>query len=392
MDQAGEQGELLALEAVQRAWARRGPLGVYPALRVPKSTQAGKNEIDLVVLTETHVLAIEVKHWAGRIQRESSGRWLQIGAEQKNHPDHLALIAAKAQDLCRYVQQQGVDLPSEHCLPWLLFTHPGASLGAELLELPGVLTLAQLEPRLRPLLSCAGPGWLRRAVGGLLGRGRSTPGAYQQRQAALDRLPTWDQLELRGGRRLKGDLRSLSLELAAGRPLQRAGFRELEVRAPESLLPMLLRGVQLRWRGPGEARGGKGRAKPGQSLRLMLAGQGRELVLPLEAVEKLRLGWQDESYYDPSPVAEQAQGRGPGAADPPHYRPGQRFEGQVVSVVEFGLFVRFDGPRQGLVPRRRLEAGGRGVTRYQPGQALDVSFVSARRRADGKLEVELDLA
>jgi Holliday junction resolvase-like predicted endonuclease len=291
MDEAGERGEALALAAIQ------SPSG----LRVPKSSQAGKHEIDLVVLTDTHLLAIEVKHWSGSIESDPTGRWIQAGAERKVHPDHLAVLNKKAEDLRLFLERQGQHLEAQSVVPWLLFSHPAAELGARLRAAPGLLTLAEVMPRLRRLLPQASSRWPARAWRALFGRTRSCSVGFQERKRALDRLPTWDWLDLRGGRRVKGDLRAFSLTLADGRVLQRRDLISLEVHAPQRLLTMVLRGVRVDWEGAAGARGGRGRVRPGQTLTLMLAGQGRELEVPLEAIERLRLGWQTEDYYASRP-------------------------------------------------------------------------------------------
>lgn len=374
-DGAGEEGERLALAALRRLLAGRGPAAFFPALRVPKSAEKGKHEIDLVVLCHSALLAIEVKHWSGEIRRDPSGGLSQPGAPAKRHADALALGALKAADLGRYLEQQGQALEAPRIVPLLLFTHPGARLDAQLAGAPGVAQFGNLAQRLAPHL----PRRLPLPIAALLRRRGLLAGRFAALRAVLERLPTWDRARLATGAELKGDFVRFRIELVRGAALERPRVRRLSFTTPRLRALRWLFGTRLSWRGPRGQSGGRGRAQDGQALELALAGRSRALRLPLEQLRSIELGWADQRYYDPPRRPLEA------------YRPGERFQGAVTGRTDFGVFVRFDAGRDGLLPARRLAAAGRRPGDFQPGQPLAVRFLSARRRSDGKEEVELEL-
>jgi hypothetical protein len=375
-DAAGDEGERLALAALRRLLSGRGSAAFFPALRCPKSDARGKHEIDLVVLCRTALLAIEVKHWSGEIRRDPDGRFAQVGAATKVHADPLALITAKAHDLGRYLEQQGWPIEARRLVPLLLFTHPGARLTPELEAEPAVARPETLTRRLAGHL----PRRLPPPLSALFARGGEFGRRFASYRDALARLPTWDRARLRSGAELKGDFEDFRIELAGGRTLERTRVLSATLHTPRSPLLCWLLGTRLSWRGrPGQG-GGRGRPRPGQGLDLALAGRSHTLRLPLEQLRSIELGWADQRYYDaPRRPLEQ-------------YQRGQHFEGPVTGCVEFGVFVRFDAGRDGLLPMRALAARGRRPLDFEPGQRLEVRFVSARTRPDGKEEVELDLA
>ena len=378
-DAAGDRGEAAALAAIE-LMAENAMASLYPALRVPKTDRDGKHEIDLVLASPLGLLAIEVKHWGGAIDIQRDGRWRQAGPEEKVHEDHLRLLRDKVAALAAYLGKQGAPVAANAIHPVVLFTNPSARLTGRLAELPEVKQLAALPAFAQPLLPPRPRGvlaWLRswfRAgeSEGLLG----TP--FPQVRAALDRLPTWDLIRLRGGRILKGDLRGFSVKVIQGKNLRRSTVHDLDIRASGSWIGAFLRGTRLSWRGAEGS--GRGRAAPSQQLTIKLAGQSREETVWLEHVEHVSLGWQDETYYDdPKPPLAS-------------YRVGTTYEGKVTGVTDFGVFVDFDGHRDGLVHMRRLEQRGRRLSSFQPGQRLVVKLVGTRVRDNGKEEVELDLA
>ena len=169
-----------------------------------------------------------------------------------------------------------------------------------------------------------------------------------------------------------------TLKVIQGKNLRRSTVHDLDIRASGSWIGAFLRGTRLSWRGAEGS--GRGRAAPSQQLTIKLAGQSREETVWLEHVEHVSLGWQDETYYDdPKPPLAS-------------YRVGTTYEGKVTGVTDFGVFVDFDGHRDGLVHMRRLEQRGRRLSSFQPGQRLVVKLVGTRVRDNGKEEVELDLA
>ena len=70
-DHAGNLGEQLALAQLQGIRKKlNGKARIFPSLRVPKASGSGKFEIDLLLVSEVGILAIEVKHWGGRLSRQ----------------------------------------------------------------------------------------------------------------------------------------------------------------------------------------------------------------------------------------------------------------------------------------------------------------------------------
>lgn len=73
---AGHMAEYGVATCLISSRAAFGDLRVWHSLRVPSGGQ-GRQEIDVVLLTEKGLYTLEIKNWSGRVTVLSTGEWLQ---------------------------------------------------------------------------------------------------------------------------------------------------------------------------------------------------------------------------------------------------------------------------------------------------------------------------
>lgn len=290
-DQAGSLGEQLAVTELDSVLKKlNGKAEIYQSIRVPKAQGSGKFEIDLLLVSEVGILAIEVKHWGGRLSRQK-GKWLQErGQEQKVLVDPVPLNAEKVASLRHWLKLKNMDIPAAAIHSLVLLTNVQANLDKSLKTCDEVVELKNLMAA--ALSKC----------------GQTKRFFWQQKPArvfhfetlisVLDELPTWDRIELHGGRVVFGDLEYISVPDVKASALQRKYIRKVRVLIWRKMLPGLFFKAKLRvtdWSGKRTVYP----LHPEAKLVFRPAGQNEKEEIAWMHVETLQLGWKDQSYYKP---------------------------------------------------------------------------------------------
>jgi len=381
-DVAGDEGELAALTFIQD-WvsSQARECRVYPSLRVPRPDAKGKFEIDLLLLGPNGLLGLEIKHWGGRVELGRPGRWHQVnrvGAEVE-HDDPVELLGKKMDAVRTYVQDVNkVTVAARAIHRRVVFTNPKVLLGPNLARHPDVVPLPTLASMLTPLLHPNPSGWWS-SFKRLLGIEQTLPHAIDDPSPvvrALDRLPTWDRITLYGGRILKGDLVKPEIQLVGSQALRRRDASLIQVSIPRSYLFGFFHSPTVSWTDATGVARCEYLLLP-QEIAIRLAGQSDVERVRSEHITEIALGWHDETYYDaPRPELGTYLGN--------------IYQGVVVGIKDFGIFVKLDDHRDGLVHISRLKRHGRSPTDYRTGQQVRVKVTETRVR-NGKDEISLEL-
>eukprot|EP00931_Biecheleriopsis_adriatica_P061256 TRINITY_DN36824_c0_g1_i1.p1 TRINITY_DN36824_c0_g1~~TRINITY_DN36824_c0_g1_i1.p1 ORF type:complete len:550 (-),score=94.37 TRINITY_DN36824_c0_g1_i1:164-1783(-) len=230
---AGDRGEEVTSALARDLIGKRGQRFIFQNVRVPEASRRGRKELDLVVLSPTGVLCIEVKAWAGHLKFDQD-QWTQ--GWRAAQPSPVQLVKAKAEVLREYLLRT-LEPELAHT-----FSVPEAVRGIVMLAKEADLELPAgdegKEIRADVVTSGDAPAflsklWAQRGgfeilVDALLPQGWRVPG-LRLRWAELEAarrvvgvLGTWDSVHLHGGRVLRGDLR---LQGPLGDWLHQAGGR-----------------------------------------------------------------------------------------------------------------------------------------------------------------------
>jgi hypothetical protein len=245
---------------------------IFGGKRVPRRVgdpQAGRYEIDLIVITPRRLHVIEVKNWSGRLTIEGDA-WVhdRFNGERKVFKDLTTYNHAKAQALSRYLASQGAAVPPERVTQTVVFTNPRLQMDRRIEEHRGIVTAQQLErylcqqrgaSRLAYAMSaliqaCAEADECRKLSDGLFDL--MSPLMVQRARDAIARLQTWDRMQLHGGRELIGDLLWLHLADTRTRAEVLSSGTVLELtwrRGWSGLLPLTGLGAFGRLQGAGVA-------------------------------------------------------------------------------------------------------------------------------------------
>ncbi|HET9241651.1 MAG TPA: nuclease-related domain-containing protein [Oligoflexus sp.] len=289
-DQAGSHGEQLAVSELDRVLKKlNGKAEIYQSLRVPKAQGSGKYEIDLLLVSEVGILAIEVKHWGGRLSRQK-GKWLQErGQEQKVLVDPVPLNAEKVASLRHWLKRRNIAVPAAAMHSLVLLTNAQMNLDKSLKACDEVVELNNLMAS--ALLKCGQAKryfWQKKPA-------RDFP--FEQLVSTLDELPTWDRLELHGGRVVFGDLEYMAVPDVKASALQRKYIRKARAMIWRRIVPGLFFKAKLHvtdWSGKRTMYP----LHPEAKLVFRPAGQNEKEEIAWLHVESLQLGWKDQSYYD----------------------------------------------------------------------------------------------
>ena len=229
-DRAGQRGEDLIAEKVSGD-------GVFRSIRVPELDSAGRykrrHEIDICVVANDGLCLIEVKNWAGELTAEEGGsKWRHVRRYERGtiiHDNVVDVLRHKAECLKEYLLRNGVSLPEDgreiiSCA--VVFAGSNLQIAPEIAELPEVVPVDKSEEFLAAfdsgstLMALAKrylPLWLTGAV--------LNPLDLVAVKRLVGVLPTFDFLEIEGGKRLVGDFKAL--EGLSGADLDRAKVCEV---------------------------------------------------------------------------------------------------------------------------------------------------------------------
>jgi hypothetical protein len=290
IEQAGAQGEKMVFDCANGVLPRLGCRGkIYQALRVPKSQTLGKFEIDVLIVSERGILSIEVKHWSGLLAAHS-GSWQQErGSDRRVLPDPVRLQHEKKEALVTWLHRQGIKVAKEHIQALVVLSHPAVRLHASLQKLREVITLDQLPAHMQQCLTAPRRFFWQKKI--------PVSFVYKELIEQLGRLPTWDRIELNGGRTYAGDIETLGVYDLKQRALSRKSLQSARLIIARNHWLGLLFHPRLRildW----QNKVSYWAIDPYSKLTMSLAGKNKKIELMLLNVRTLKLGWKDQSYYD----------------------------------------------------------------------------------------------
>ncbi len=184
-----------------------GPLKktqIWHDIRVPRPEGNGRYEIDFLLATPYGILVLEVKNFGGSLSIEAgSGRWLQVTSTQqkKSHEDPIALTAKKLEAVRIFLEKKGITCRPQNFHLRIVQTNPRVVFSREIASKSQVCRLEEIADAYYLLLP---------TKAGLLGIGKSSKAFANFRSVdrALCELPTWDEIELHGGKTLRGDIQA----------------------------------------------------------------------------------------------------------------------------------------------------------------------------------------
>ena len=290
---AGREAETLVGDFL--AAKLRGKLDkamVWHDIRVPRSDSSGKYEIDYLILTPYGALFLEVKNFGGRLDIDpSTGRWMQTtrSGQKKSHECPISLTQKKMSAVGDFLKRNGLDIDTRHFHLRIVMTNANSGLSSAMTKDPRICTVAQLEESF---------GLLLPSKPGFFGIGKS-PSAFpraKEMEKQLSRLPSWDEIELHGGKILRGDIQK---DFRTQRP-DRLETDQVHFVIPRHRFwgwfhPAVYfyereASPYLPWRltlmRPAD-----------QIVKIQLAGDHIVTEVKQYNIKRLRYGWTDESYY-----------------------------------------------------------------------------------------------
>ena len=355
---SGRFGEEQVLQACQ-GWIKKRSsssrnakksIRLFEQLRIPDTNKGRKSEIDAALLCGSTIMLIEVKNWGGTVESNDSGNFRQTpasGAKAINHPNPIKQLENKKHNLIQYLKKKGA--PKIKVMTALVFVSENLEIYLtkkernycffipELLDfLDQRMHIEQIEPE---VINC------------------------------LEHLPTWDTVELYGGKILTGDIVGNRVLFAKGQKLDRRHHRNIEffpvrkfwqiLRIPHVKIKLFDRYFRKRLS-----------CDMDQSLTLLQAGNSETTSIPLHDIHKIGLGWRNDEYRR-KPVSEYVE---------------RWFTGRVVAVESYGVFVQLDDMETGLLHASVLES-----LKKDPvvGQRIKVYVNSSSKESHGKRRFEL---
>lgn len=272
-----------------------GPLkwaSVWHDIRVPRSDGPGKYEIDYLILTPFGAIVLEVKNFGGRVEIDkTSGRWIQTTStmNKKIHECPLALTEKKCAALSDFLKRNGLDCDIDHIHIRLVLTNPHVVLSPELRKDERICWIDQLKESYDKLLP-------RKRGYFSLGRSPKVLRPFKEIKRQLSRLPTWDEIEMHGGKILRGDiLKNVKTDVPSRQETAECSLMVPRHRFWGRLHPCLYfykkRSFSIiRFR----CRSSK---VQNATIQIQLAGEQTIKEINVYNIGRIRYGWADDSYY-----------------------------------------------------------------------------------------------
>ena len=243
---AGDLGEELVQKHIQQrivAAGERCSGFLYRSVRVPRGSKYSPFEIDLLLVSRLGILAIEVKHWSGRVELADRGKWRQVRRDgtARTCGDMLALTERKVASLEKHFSRAGLSFARGIGRSIVVFSNPKIELSEQLLRLPGVMHLDDLDQVLDLLLP---------RTPDQLDSGRqllAQDGVNSLARVVAD-LPRWDQVTLHGGRVLRGDIARETFFMEPGTASSIHGFSEFRFQIPRRFITAWFKRPMVYWR------------------------------------------------------------------------------------------------------------------------------------------------
>jgi len=366
-----------ALRVLTRDLADAG-YRLFRGVRLPSLDGTRRYELDFVIVSPNDAIVVELKNWAGEVRaRGRSMEQVRRGGEVVDHGDVLGELERKVAALGGRHRKTHRKTPPMRAL--LVFHNRSAVVDPKLLARDDVVSFAEL----RAEVSAQAATDRGEAEGVLVGLLRwlglsdtlaagAPDAAIDALCASLSALGTWDTVELHGGQRLSGDVLGGAEDDVIVNDLRltdRERFDHIEVEAERSVFWALFSAPTCHL--VFVDRAGKklvGKAPSTTELRFHEVGQRSPSRLPLGQLRRISFG----SRLAPRAYLAWAD-----------LVVGAKLSGTVTGTAEFGVFVDFGGPKDGLIHSSNLE--GRAVGGFARGDRVEVEVVEldARRQRIG---------
>lgn len=385
-EEAGRLAELRTADLLAER-LRNTPLELHASRRIPDHVTGRRREFDFLITSADELVTLELKNWVGRVE-ERDGRILQHrpAGDVVDHGRLVESLDSRLRTLRSFLRGRDIDPPPIRSL--LVFAHPDIALPEEWSTGQHELVVFSEAPSRLP-----SPSNRREFLGGAIWRlveetfgealdaepPPNPTSAIERTREALAAAGTWDVVELYGGRTVTGDVREIvdpehrlsdresveTTEFDVSRSYLRALTRDPEVTARvlprhSSEEPVRVEHVSLE-----------------DTAAVRPAGASSTVEVDVRHLESIRYGYTTR-LGEPLTWEE--------------LESGERHLGRVRNIVEFGLFVDFGGPTDGLVHIGSVDSGHTSEAelfrRFDEGDIVDVRITGVRREED---EIDLHL-
>ncbi|NIY98384.1 NERD domain-containing protein, partial [Salipiger sp. HF18] len=220
---AGRDAEL-ALRSMVSSHLSWKSASIFHSKRVPansRSPRRGRYEVDLIVLSQKQISAIEIKNWSGSVRILGSS-WIQERRNGKEviHDDPLDKNQKKLESLCAFLEAKNIRVPKARISRVILWNR-NVSIPSAVARRDEIVMHHELERFLsHQKASGFGERFLMSVLELCLEQEASQIAAdgffsaipvrdYDAATRAISQLESFDKLELYGGKVLSGDLLEL---------------------------------------------------------------------------------------------------------------------------------------------------------------------------------------
>lgn len=189
---------------------------VFHSLRIPNGMQTGRNEIDLVVLSDENIYCLEVKNWSGEVTYTNNNIYWQqkvtSGKEKTKYIQHTCPIRGlkeKAMLLRAHLARAGIFLPESIFISKVVLVNPNGKLDEKINTSSSVITPDCLSDFANKFAKPLSSYFIDPLIPYFF-RGQFSYNQMDQIRRVLNLVGTWDVLELNGGRVLQGDFKGCS--------------------------------------------------------------------------------------------------------------------------------------------------------------------------------------
>ncbi len=222
---AGREAE----EMLQSLVAKRVDLksaSIFSSKRVPSDPRHPNQkrfEIDLIVISQKQISAIEIKNWSGRLKIDGD-QWVQERYNKSivSHEDPLRKNRRKLDALCGYLESKGASIPKKRICR-VIFCNKNLEIPQNIAENPDVITIKDLDKFLGDQkYARSGEKFLTAVLEICLSQEKSKGFVekffgsipdqdYKRTSGLIEDLSSFDKVVLWGGRTLTGDLIDLKI-------------------------------------------------------------------------------------------------------------------------------------------------------------------------------------
>ena len=286
---AGILGEKNVFDAINQLRRKiSGPTVLIENIRFPKKDFSGKWEVDGVLVTKKTIFVLEIKTLGGRLDYLNASEWSQTSSrgEKRIFRDPIKATEEKTKTLHAYLAQQGLSLSSGVFETLVILSLDRIVLGPKLAKNSRLVPFPSLQDKI--LKMCE-----RRSFKSLFIRDKKTIKNLNRVICTLKALPTWDEIQLNGGRTIKGDIYQTPTFFP-----NRSQIKSVRIFSPRYLALILLPSILWLFRG-------KRPARPSffwqrlETITIQPAGQKDTESWPLAQISRVSYGYETHLNLNP---------------------------------------------------------------------------------------------